>query len=65
LTETSPLPNGIREDVVLQDTVRWLERAVINLCPFAKGVHVKGQVHYVVSPAADPQALLGGASSWR
>ena len=61
LTETSPLPNGIREDVVLQDTVRWLERAVIglNLCPFAKGVHVKGQVHYVVSPAAEPQALLG------
>lgn len=60
LTETSPLPNGIREDVVLQDTVRWLERAVIglNLCPFAKSVHVKGQVHYVVSPSAEPQALL-------
>ncbi len=55
-----PFPNGIREDVVLQDTVRWLERAVIglNLCPFAKGVHVKGQVHYVVSQATEPQALL-------
>jgi hypothetical protein len=32
------------------DTRRWLERAVIglNLCPFAKAVHVRGQVHYAV-----------------
>ena len=32
------------------DTQRWLERAVIglNLCPFAKAVHVRGQVHYAV-----------------
>ncbi|TAM44389.1 MAG: DUF1415 domain-containing protein [Burkholderiaceae bacterium] len=46
---------------VRQDTCRWLERAVIglNLCPFAKAVHVKGQVHYAVSAASDPQALLG------
>lgn len=31
------------------DTRRWLERAVIglNLCPFAKSVHVKGQIYYV------------------
>lgn len=38
---------------------RWLERAVIglNLCPFAKSVHVKGQVHYVVSTARTAQAL--------
>ena len=44
---------------VVQDTVRWLERAVIdlNLCPFAKGVHSKGQVHYVVSSATDTDAL--------
>jgi len=42
------------------DTRVWLERAVIglNLCPFAKAVHVKGQVHYAVSPATDPEALL-------
>jgi hypothetical protein len=41
-------------------TVQWLERAVIglNLCPFAKGVHAKGQVHYVVSLAATEQELL-------
>ena len=45
---------------VIADTVAWLERAVIglNLCPFAKSVHVKGQVHYAVSQATTPQALL-------
>lgn len=50
---------------VRQDTRRWLERAVIglNLCPFAKAVHVKGQVHYAVSAASDPQALLGDLES--
>ena len=47
--------------VVVEDTRRWLERAVIglNLCPFAKAVHVKGQVHYAVSSAAQPGELLG------
>lgn len=47
-------------DVVIQDTVRWLERAVIglNLCPFAKGVHAKGQIHYVVSETIDSDVLL-------
>lgn len=45
---------------VLLDTVAWLERAVIglNLCPFAKSVHVKGQVHYAVSQATDAAGLL-------
>lgn len=47
------------EDLVIADTVRWLERAVIglNLCPFAKGVHVKGQIHYVVSQARDAEGV--------
>jgi hypothetical protein len=33
---------------------RWLERAVIglNLCPFAKAVHVKGQVHIAMCDAS-------------
>jgi hypothetical protein len=46
---------------VQRDMCRWLERAVIglNLCPFAKAVHVKGQIHYAVSAATDPHALLG------
>jgi hypothetical protein len=45
---------------VIALTQRWLERAVIglNLCPFAKSVHVKGQIHYQVSVARDAQALL-------
>jgi len=53
----SPLPDAA---IVLQDTVRWLERAVIglNLCPFAKGVHGKGQIHYVVSTATEGSQLL-------
>ncbi len=44
---------------VVQDMRTWLERAVIglNLCPFAKSVHVKGQVHYVVSLTTEPHAL--------
>ena len=46
--------------VAVDDTRAWLERAVIglNLCPFAKGVHVKGQVHYAVSGATSAQALM-------
>lgn len=44
----------------IDDTIRWLERAVIglNLCPFAKAVHVKGQVRYFVSKAVTLEALL-------
>jgi len=39
------------DDVVIADTRRWLQRAVIglNLCPFAKSVDVKDQVHYAVT----------------
>ena len=46
--------------VVRAATQAWLERAVIglNLCPFAKAVHAKGQVHYWVSDAALPAELL-------
>src|SRR5450830_1642205 len=50
----------VASQVAIDDTRAWLERAVIglNLCPFAKGVHVKGQVHYAVSHATTAQALL-------
>jgi len=39
---------------------QWLERAVIglNLCPFAKAVHVKNQIHYVVYLGDDAQEYL-------
>ena len=42
------------------DMRHWLERAVIglNLCPFAKAVHVKGQVHYAVHLPEDDDAGL-------
>jgi uncharacterized protein len=45
---------------VLRQTRHWLERAVIglNLCPFAKAVHQKGQIRWVVSPARTRQRLL-------
>lgn len=51
---------NVLADKVVQDTRNWLERAVIglNLCPFAKAVHVKGQVHYAVSEAIEPRQLL-------
>ncbi|MGO4552327.1 DUF1415 domain-containing protein [Lysobacter sp. 2RAF19] len=47
-------------DDPIADTRGWLERAVIglNLCPFAKAVHVKGQIRWVLSDASTPQALL-------
>jgi uncharacterized protein len=45
---------------VVSDTRRWLEKAVIglNLCPFAKAVHVRGQIHYAVSAAVNTEQLL-------
>lgn len=47
-------------DEAIAATRKWLECAVIglNLCPFAKGVHVKKQVRYVVSKATDSDTLL-------
>lgn len=44
----------------IAETERWLQRAVIglNLCPFAKAVHVRGQVRFVPSEADTPEALL-------
>ena len=46
--------------MVEADMRRWLNRAVIglNLCPFAKAVQVKGLIHYAVSQASEPAALL-------
>ena len=46
-------------DTVIADTRDWLVKAVIglNLCPFAKAVHIKNQVRYTVSDARTPEAL--------
>ncbi len=45
---------------IVAATTLWLERAVIglNLCPFAKAVHVKEQIRYVVCRAERPEELL-------
>ena len=47
-------------DAFVADTVKWLERVVIglNLCPFAKAVHVKGQIRYVVCDGDTTDVLL-------
>jgi hypothetical protein len=50
----------VSNEQAIADTTLWLEKAVIglNLCPFAKGVHVKGQVRYFVSAAQTADELL-------
>lgn len=47
-------------EIIISKTQEWLEKAVIglNLCPFAKSVHVKKQIRYVVSSATTEEALL-------
>ena len=62
MTDTHAAPASADEplhEMVIADTVNWLEKAVIglNLCPFAKGVHVKDQIHYVVSTAQDAEGV--------
>ena len=43
----------------IESTRAWLEKAVIglNLCPFARSVYTRGQVHFVVSDATEPDVL--------
>ncbi len=55
------MPTNPLDALVTTATQAWLEKAVIglNLCPFAKAVHLKRQIRYVVSAAADEEALLG------
>nr|WP_315193276.1 DUF1415 domain-containing protein [uncultured Aquabacterium sp.] len=50
----------IEPDIIIADTRRWLERAVIglNLCPFAKSVHTKDQIRWQVSEARTPEELM-------
>lgn len=50
----------VTNDQAIAATKLWLEKAVIglNLCPFAKGVHVKGQIRYFVSAAQTADELL-------
>ena len=50
----------MNHDQIIDDTRNWVVKAVIglNLCPFAKAVHVNERIRYVVSDATEPEALL-------
>ena len=56
----TPLEDAATIAGVIGSTQRWLELAVIglNLCPFAKAVHVKRQIRYAVTAATTAEALL-------
>ncbi len=47
-------------EAAIADTRRWLERAVVglNLCPFAKAVLVKQQVHLAATQATEAAGIL-------
>jgi len=55
-----PFDDAATTAAVIASTQRWLERAVIglNLCPFAKAVHVKRQIRYAVTAARTAGELL-------
>lgn len=56
----APQPLAAGDEEVVAATRAWLERAVIglNLCPFAKAVHLKKQIRYALSAARTPEELL-------
>jgi hypothetical protein len=45
---------------VIAATIGWVEKAVIglNLCPFARPVHLAKRIRYVVTDAESPEALV-------
>ncbi|MDX3905232.1 MAG: DUF1415 domain-containing protein [Pigmentiphaga sp.] len=61
---TSP-SDALSHEAIIAAVRTWLEKAVIglNLCPFAKAVHIKDQIAYRVSDARDPDALLEDLAS--
>jgi len=54
-----PFEDAATDAAVIASTQHWLEVAVIglNLCPFAKAVHVKRQIRYAVTAAATTEEL--------
>jgi len=55
-----PLEDSEASAEIVASTQVWLERAVIglNLCPFAKSVHVRKQIRYAVTSAQTADELL-------
>lgn len=60
MSDVAKVVKVAKGDAIIAETTRWIERAVIglNLCPFAKAVHAKGQIRYAVCLADSPDALL-------
>ena len=54
------MSEAAEHEAIIANTQKWLERAVIglNLCPFAKAVHVHDRIRYVVSKARHIDGLL-------
>jgi len=54
-----PSDSATDQALILSATQTWLEKAVIglNLCPFAKAVHIKNQIRYTVSAATNTRDL--------
>ena len=54
------MADTLSEERVIAATTAWLETVVIglNLCPFAKAVHAKGQIRFAVSGASLNSDLL-------
>lgn len=55
-----PYANEREADEIEVIARRWVEKIVIglNLCPFAKAVHTKKQIRFVVTAAIQPDDLL-------
>jgi hypothetical protein len=55
-----PFDDAPAEAAVVASTQRWLEAAVIglDLCPFAKAVHVRRRIRYAVTAARSAEDLL-------
>jgi len=53
-------PDTVEQGEIVAATRHWLEVAVIglNLCPFAKAVHVKQQIRYAVTQVSSESELL-------
>jgi uncharacterized protein len=51
---------SLSPELVIAQTVRWLELAVIglNFCPFAKAVHQKNRIRFVVTDTTQQVQLL-------
>lgn len=60
ITPTPDAVTTLNNEEIIAATQTWLEKAVIglNLCPFAKAVHIKKQIRYFVSAARTPEDLL-------